>query len=375
MLMTSNSNPSLETSNVKRQTSNSQPIRVVITGGAGFIGSHIADECVKRGWQVTILDDLSSGSLANIQHLLTASDVSRLTSHVQRQTSNLKPDTSNVTNQTSNSPVPETSNVERQTEIDFVRGSITNLELLQNLFRGVDYVFHQAAIASVPQSIWEPVKSHEVNLTGTLNVLIAAKDQMVKKVVFASSSAVYGDTPEEYKKEDQMPQPQSPYAVTKLAGEHYCQVFSHIYKLPTTCLRYFNVYGPRQSALSDYAAVIPKFIDRINHNKTPIIYGDGLQTRDFVAVQDVAKANLLAAETDATGAYNIGSGEITSLNQLAELLSLLMGRTDLRAVYEKERQGDIKHSLADISQARNIGYAPYYQLADGLRQLLGIKLI
>jgi UDP-glucose 4-epimerase len=342
--MTSNSNPSLETSNVKRQTSNSQPIRVVITGGAGFIGSHIADECVKRGWQVTILDDLSSGSLANIQHLIQE---------------------------------PRTKKQETKTDnpISFVKGSITDLSLLKNTFSGADYVFHQAAIASVPKSIWEPVKSHEVNLTGTLNVLIAAKDQMVKKVVFASSSAVYGDTPEEYKKEDQMPQPQSPYAVTKLAGEHYCQVFSHIYKLPTTCLRYFNVYGPRQSALSDYAAVIPKFIDRINHNKTPIIYGDGLQTRDFVAVQDVAKANLLAAETDATGAYNIGSGEITSLNQLAELLSLLMGRTDLRAVYEKERQGDIKHSLADISQARNIGYAPYYQLADGLRQLLGIKLI
>jgi UDP-glucose 4-epimerase len=357
--------------------------KVLITGGAGFIGSHIADECVKRGWQVTILDNLSSGRMENIQHLIqepiTKKQDTNNNQKTKYETPNVSrpasPGTSNVTHQTSNSPVPETSNVERQTEIDFVQGSITNLELLQNLFRGVDYVFHQAAIASVPQSIWEPVKSHEVNLTGTLNVLIAAKDQMVKKVVFASSSAVYGDTPEEYKKEDQMPQPQSPYAVTKLAGEHYCQVFSHIYKLPTTCLRYFNVYGPRQSALSDYAAVIPKFIDRINHNKTPIIYGDGLQTRDFVAVQDVAKANLLAAETDATGAYNIGSGEITSLNQLAELLSLLMGRTDLRAVYEKERQGDIKHSLADISQARSIGYAPYYELAEGLRQLLGIKLI
>lgn len=322
----------------------SQLIKVIITGGAGFIGSYIADECFNRGWQVTILDNLATGRIENIQHLL-----------------NLSPDTYKLKQSNSDSPV------------SFVLGSITDLPFLQNLFKGVNFVFHQAAIASVADSIDDPLIAHEVNVTGSLNVLLAARDNHVKKVICASSSAIYGNEPSLPKKEDMAPDPQSPYAVTKLAMEYYCDVFNSVYHLPTVCLRYFNVYGPRQNPSSEYAAVIPKFIQRIKHNQSPVIYGDGCQTRDFVAVQDVAKANILAAESNAMGPYNIGSGEKTSLNELVATLILLTGRTDLKAVYDDPRLGDITHSLADISKAKSMGYTPYYTLTDGLRQVMGIK--
>jgi len=372
---------------LKLETGNSK--KVVITGGAGFIGSHIAEECVSRGWQVTILDDLSSGSLKNIQHLLG-------TQNSKLGTGNSSRPSCPTQGESLRNPSPETSNVELQTEIDFVQGSITNLELLQNLFHGAHYVFHQAAIPSVPRSIDNPLASHEANVNGTLNVLIAARDNQVKKLVFASSSAIYGDTPTLPKHEDMPPNPQSPYAAYKLAAETYCVVFNKVYGLPTACLRYFNVYGPRQNPDSQYAAVIPKFIRSIMEGQSPIIFGDGEQSRDFTFVKDVVSANILAAESAATGVFNIGRGERTTLNQLARMILKLMiepgnpklktenssstpsfrpeesvaRREDLarnlKLVYQKDRAGDVKHSLADITKARTFGYNPQYTIEKGI---------
>jgi UDP-glucose 4-epimerase len=308
-------------------------MEAVITGGAGFIGSHIAEALIQRGYRVSVIDDLSSGSLENIRE------------HIQSK------------------------------QLDFLGGSITDLPLLKQSFAGADYVFHQAAIPSVPRSIENPLPTHEVNTTGTLNVLIAARDARVKKVVYASSSSVYGDTPTLPKHEDMPPSPQSPYAVSKLAAEYYCRVFGSVYNLPTACLRYFNVYGPRQSATSEYSAVIPKFIDRIKAGKPPVIFGDGEQTRDFTFVGDVARANIMAAESAATGIFNIGSGTCINLSQLARLLLVLMQRPDLQPLHEKERSGDIRHSLADITRCRSFGYTPSYSLEGGLKQTLASRKI
>ena len=301
--------------------------RTVVTGGAGFIGSHLAEELASRGYYVVILDDLSTGRTENIEVLLQNKDV------------------------------------------QFVQGSITNLPLLHKLFQGVESVFHQAAIPSVPRSIENPLLSHEVNVTGTLNVLLAARDNHIKKVIYASSSSVYGDTPTLPKREDMPPNPQSPYAVTKLAGEYYCRVFQEVYGLPTVCLRYFNVYGPRQDPNSQYAAVIPRFINRVSQGEPPVIYGDGEQTRDFTFVRDAVEANILAAESEATGVFNIGKGEKISINQLAELIISLAG-SNLKPVHSEPRPGDIRHSLADISKAKAFGYTPRDDLEQGLRKLL-----
>jgi UDP-glucose 4-epimerase len=302
--------------------------KAVVTGGAGFIGSHIAEALLERGYCVTVIDDLSSGKLQNIDAFMSSNN------------------------------------------LEFIQGSITETDLLRQTFAGARFVFHQAAVPSVPRSIEHPLRTHEVNVTGTLNVLLAARDAGVKKVVYASSSSVYGDTPTLPKREDMPPAPQSPYAVSKLAAEYYCRVFDYVYHLPTACLRYFNVYGPRQSADSQYAAVIPKFIERIEQGLPPVIFGDGEQTRDFTFVKDVALANIMSAESAATGIFNIGSGSCVSLNELARLLLDLMHRLDLRPVYEKDRPGDVKHSLADISRAGTFGYAPSCSLEAGLRQIL-----
>jgi UDP-glucose 4-epimerase len=304
---------------------------VVITGGAGFIGSYLAEELLKRRCKVIILDDLSTGKLENIRHLI---------------------DTKGSRN-----------------SAEFIRGSITDFALVKNVFRGIDYVFHQAAIPSVLRSIEHPRATHEANITGTLNVLLAAKDNGVKKVIYASSCAVYGDTPTLPVREDMFPNPQSPYAVTKLAGEYYCQVFHQVYGLPTVCLRYFNVYGPRQDPSSQYAAVIPLFIRKVLDDRPPVIFGDGRQTRDFAFVKDVAEANILAAESDAAGVYNIGKGERVSINRLARLVIKLVGN-GVEPVHEESRPGDIKHSLADISKARQFGYNPKYNLEEGLRETI-----
>jgi len=302
--------------------------RIVVTGGAGFIGSHLAEELARRGYHVIILDDLSTGKMENIETLL-----------------------------------------EKET-VEFIRGSITDLPLLRKLFQNVDSVFHHAAFPSVPRSIENPLASHEINATGTLNVLLAAKDNGVRKVIYASSSSVYGDTPTLPKTEDMTPNPQSPYAVTKLAGEFYCRIFQEVYGLPTVCLRYFNVYGPRQDPHSQYAAVIPRFIKMASEKSPLIIFGDGEQTRDFTFVEDVVEANLLAAESNVAGTFNIGRGESITINQLARLTIKLM-RNNIEPSHTEPRAGDIKHSLADISRAKAFGYNPKHSFEEGLKETIG----
>jgi len=301
--------------------------KVVVTGGAGFIGSHLVEVLAGRGYRVIILDDLSTGKVENIQALLS------------------------------------------KEAVEFIKGSITDLPLLRELFRGVDLVFHQAALPSVPRSIENPQASHEVNVSGTLNVLLAARENSVNKVIYASSSSVYGDMPTLPKREDMVPHPLSPYAVTKLAGEYYCQVFHQVYGLPSVCLRYFNVYGPRQDPNSQYAAVIPSFIKRTLGGNPPIIFGDGEQTRDFTFVKDVVEASILAAEGEACGLFNIARGEGITINELARRVISIVGR-NMEPVHQQPRPGDIRHSLADISRARAFGYEPRYSLDKGLRETI-----
>jgi UDP-glucose 4-epimerase len=300
--------------------------KVVVTGGAGFIGSNIADE-LSADNQVTIVDDLSSGRMQNIEHLLKLPNAS------------------------------------------FVRGSITDLVLLQKAFAGADYIFHLAALPSVPLSIDDPIRSNEVNILGTLNVLVAARDCHVKKVVFASSCAVYGDTPTLPARENLPLAPLSPYAVTKAAGEQYCGVFRHVYGLPTVCLRYFNVYGPRQDPNSEYAAAVPRFITAALSGRQLTIFGDGQQTRDFVFVKDVVSANICAAQADTSGVFNIGSGRQTSVMELANLILKLAGRQG-EPVFRPPKPGEIKHSYSDISKSGELGYSPKHNLEEGIRKTM-----
>ncbi len=304
--------------------------KVVITGGAGFIGSHLADEVSEQGYHVIIIDDLSSGKMENITTLLKNSDAR------------------------------------------FIQGSVTDLPLMQDVCKGVTYVYHLAAIASPPKSVDNPMANHEVNLTGTLNVLLAARDNNVKKVVYASSAAVYGNTRILPTGEDTPTMPRSPYAVAKLAGEYYCQVFTEAYGPPTVCLRYFNIYGPRQDPASEYAAVIPAFIRMASRGEPLTIDGDGEQTRDFVFVKDVVRANILAVESEANGIFNIGSGEGITINQLADTITKLT-RSDVKPVYRDPRQGDIIHSLADITRAIALGYRPVYNLEAGIKETILIN--
>jgi UDP-glucose 4-epimerase len=302
--------------------------KVVVTGGAGFIGSNLTDKLIDRGYKVTIIDNLSTGKLSNLDSAIAGG------------------------------------------KAEFVRGSITDLALLRKTFSGADYVFHQAALPSVPRSIKDPKTSHNINITGTLNVLIAARDRAVKKVVYASSSSVYGDTPTLPKVEDMSPNPLSPYAVTKLTGEYYCSVFNNVYDLKTVCLRYFNVYGPRQDPNSPYAAVIPLFLNSILAGESPVIFGDGEQTRDFTFVGDVADANILAAESDATGIFNLGNSQRITINELVNRIIDFVGNKSVKPDYRETRPGDIVHSLADISKARAFGYNPKYNMENGLKETL-----
>ncbi|MHC1566277.1 MAG: SDR family oxidoreductase [Candidatus Syntropharchaeia archaeon] len=298
-------------------------MKVVITGGCGFIGSNLAHELMNEN-EVIVIDDLSTGRIENIANL--------------KNSENFK----------------------------FVRGSITDLNLLKQVFKDVDYVFHQAAIPSVQRSVENPIATNEANINGTLNVLLAARDSGVKKVIYASSSSVYGDTPILPKREDMKPNPKSPYAVSKLVGEYYCKVFSEVYGLKTVCLRYFNVYGPKQDPYSEYAAVIPRFITRALNDQPPVIFGDGNQTRDFTFVKDVVKANILAMEKNVEGVFNIACGNRISIKELANKILEIMG-LKLSPVCDKPRPGDIRHSLADISLARErLGYVPEYDLEKGL---------
>ncbi|MBN2075136.1 MAG: SDR family oxidoreductase [Dehalococcoidales bacterium] len=301
--------------------------KAVVTGGAGFIGSHLTEELVRRDYSVTVIDNLTSGKISNIEPLLSSN------------------------------------------KVNFIQENITNLSSLNKLFSDADYVFHLAALGSVPQSVEKPAIYHETNVTGIFNVLLAARDNKVKKVVYTSSSAVYGDDPELPKREDMLPSTISPYAVTKLAGEYYCQAFHKAYGLPTICLRFFNVFGPRQDPNSQYAAVIPKFIQNIREGNPPIIYGDGEQTRDFTYVSDVVQAMLLVAENDVTGIYNISRGETITINNLANSIIGILN-SDIRPEYREPRPGDIVHSYADITKAKSIGFSPRYTLEEGLSKMI-----
>jgi UDP-glucose 4-epimerase len=301
-------------------------MKYLVTGGAGFIGSHIVETLVMQNHDVVILDNLFSGTIANIKPFLEEKNVA------------------------------------------FVQGSVTDLSLLRQTTEGIDGIFHEAGIASVQESIRNPEKTHEVNATGTLNVLVAARDSGVKKVVCASSASVYGDNPVLPKREDMIPEPLSPYAVAKLTGEYYASVFSHLYGIKMVSLRYFNVFGPRQDPNSEYSGVISKFIARVKQNQPIIIFGDGTQTRDFVFVSDVVSANLLAMKSKAQGTFNVGCGGQTSLNELADAVKSIIG-TDVPVRYEPSREGDIMHSWADISKAREIlGYSPVFSIKDGLKR-------
>jgi len=296
--------------------------KFVITGGAGFIGSNLAEALANEN-EVVVIDDLSTGMVENLAGL----------------------------------------------EVQLLKGSITDPGFLKDAFEGADCIFHQAGIASVKKSIEDPVRTDEVGIEGTLKVLIAAKDAGVRRVILASSAAVYGSSPELPKKEDMMPEPKSPYAVTKLAGEHYARVFRELYGLETVALRYFNVFGPKQDPSSEYSGVISRFIFSLLQGEQPIIYGDGQQTRDFVYVADVVKANILASRCSLPGVLNIARGKSISLNTLAATIGKVL-QMEVRPRYEAPRAGDIRHSLADIGRARSIGYAPDYSIEDGLRETI-----
>lgn len=299
----------------------------LVTGGAGFIGSHIVAALLQRGDQVRVLDNFSTGSRAN------------LAGH---------PD------------------------IDLIVGDIRDTEAVGRAVKGMDYIIHQAALVSVTQSMAEPLTTHHINVDGTLNILTAALAHNVKRVVMASSCAVYGDNDDLPLRETSLPKPMSPYAASKLIGEVYCQMFSRAYGLSTVCLRYFNVYGPRQDPDGEYAAVIPKFAQRMKNNQAPIIYGEGTQTRDFVHVGDIVRANLRSCECDAAigQIFNVASGSRTSLLNLIDAMNNLLG-TDIKGEHAPARDGDIKHSLGDATLiATALGFKPDISLVDGLRTIV-----
>lgn len=305
--------------------------KYLITGGAGFIGSHIAATLLKQGESVRVLDNLSTGRQVNVDAF---------------------------------KGLPGT--------VEIVHGDLRDREAMDEAARGIEVVFHQGAIASVPRSIADPVESLECNVNGTQNVLIAARDNGVRRVVFASSSAVYGDTPELPKKEDMPTSPMSPYAVHKLTGELLCSVFTRVYGLETVALRYFNVFGPRQDPASEYAAVIPRFLTMLLEKKRPVIFGDGEQTRDFIYIDNVVQANLLAATVPAAvgQAINVGSGERISLNKVLHIAGELLN-LPVDPEYREARVGDVRDSVADISKARQLlGYAPQVSLKEGLARIL-----
>ena len=300
--------------------------KYLITGGAGFIGSHLADALADKN-EVIILDTCAAGT-ENIRHLL-------------------------------NHP-----------QVTVIQGSITDLDLLCDICDGVDGIYHQAAIASVPRSIEDPASCNEVNSTGTLHVLIAARDSGVRRVVAASSSAVYGNDPTMPKQEGMIPQPLSPYAVAKLTGEYYGSVFHENYGLESVFLRYFNVFGPRQDPVSDYAAVIPRFVSAMLTGQKPVIFGDGGQTRDFISVHDVVRANIMAMEGTKTGVYNVSGEREVSINELFRIIADSIGFIG-EPVYLPARSGDVYRSVADGTRIRDaFGFESNVSLEDGLREVV-----
>ncbi|MGC6444465.1 MAG: SDR family oxidoreductase [Rubripirellula sp.] len=299
----------------------------MVTGGAGFIGSHLTHALLQAGAKVRVLDNLSTGFEANLESFDSAG-------------------------------------------VEFIRGDASDRETVKRSMEGVDYVFHQAAMASVPRSIREPALCHAWCATSTVELLHAASEAGVKRLVLASTSAAYGDSPFVSKRESDAVAPLSPYAAAKLAAEAYCRAFVTSFSMEAVILRYFNVFGPRQDPQSEYSAVIPRFVSMILSGKQPIIYGDGEQSRDFVFVGDVARANLLAATTPdvSGGTFNIGRGERTSLLELLTKLSDILGK-QIDPIHEPARVGDIRDSLADINQARSaLGFEPQVSIYDGLAQ-------
>jgi len=304
--------------------------KVLVAGGAGFIGSNLVDKLLQEGVEVTVLDNLYTGSLENIAH------------HKQNR------------------------------NFHFVRGDVRNPDAVKSIVKDMDAVFNEAAVVSVPRSMENPLLANEVNVTGTLNLLTACLHSGVKRFVQASSASIYGNTAALPLREELPPKPISPYAVSELAAESYVKVFSTVYGLPTVCLRYFNVYGPRQT-YSPYSGVITIFINRLQRNQPPIILGNGKQTRDFVYVEDVIKANMLALiRKRAVGeVFNIATGIATTINQMVTILQESMGKMNLRPIYKEPRSGDIRHSCASIEKARKIlGYKPQFSLEKGLTKLV-----
>ena len=285
----------------------------LITGGAGFIGSNIVEELLRRGEKVRVLDNFSTGKRENLNKF--------------SENSNLK----------------------------IIEGDLRNLHNVRDAVKGVEFVLHQAALPSVPRSVKEPITTNEVNINGTLNVLEAAKEFGVKRVVYASSSSVYGNSEILPKVETMTVMPLSPYALTKYTSERYCQIYYQIYGLETVCLRYFNVFGPRQDPTSQYSAVIPRFIKLMNEGKRPVIFGDGTQSRDFTYISNNVEANLLAcfAPDIAGEVFNIACGERYTLLDLVAAINQLLG-TKINPIFENERQGDVKHSLANIEKIKNL---------------------
>jgi UDP-glucose 4-epimerase len=303
--------------------------RVLVTGAAGFIGSHLAEALVARGDQVRALDDFSTGFRHNLRGL--------------------------------------------STDIELVEGSLTDPGVVARAVADVDCIFHQAALASVPRSVERPLETNAACVTGTLTLLDQARRAGVRRVVYAASSSAYGDQPFASKREADLPAPLSPYAAAKLAGEHYCHAFFRTYGLETVCIRYFNVFGPRQDPDSPYSAVIPLFITRLLAGKPPIVYGDGKQTRDFTYVANVVHANLLAARAhNARGqTINVANGRSTSLLELLAVLNRLLA-TNVQPIFKDPRPGDVRESLADITLARQLlGYEPQVDLEMGLERSIG----
>jgi nucleoside-diphosphate-sugar epimerase len=301
----------------------------LVTGGAGFIGSHIAAALLDDGLRVRVIDDFSTGSEENLDEL--------------------------------------------GGDIDFIKGSITDAAVLDRAVSEAEIIFHEAAIPSVPRSVLQPAETHEVSVNGTFSLLLAAKEKGVRRFVYAASSSAYGDQEESPKHEEMRPDPLSPYGVAKLVGEYYCQAFTRSYGLETVCLRYFNVFGPRQDPTSQYSGVISRFIRALETGEVPVIYGDGEQSRDFTYITNVVDANLRAATSVAAvgKVINIGNGVSVTINQLLEALKDLTGRHEVNAEHAPARIGDVRHSQADLTLARTaLGYEPKVGLEEGLQRTL-----
>ena len=300
----------------------------LVTGGCGFVGSHLVEALVQKGERVRVFDNCSTGKAKNIAHV--------------------------------------------KDQIEFVDGDLRELDAVHQAVAGVDYVFHQGARPSVARSVADPILSNNVNINGTLNLLVASRDAGVKRVVYAASSSAYGNIPTLPRSETLSPEPASPYAITKYVGECYCRVFTQVFGLETVALRYFNIFGPRQDPTSQYSAVIPKFIHAYLQGSSPAIEGDGEQSRDFTYIANAVHANLLAchAEGIAGEVFNIGCGQQTSINRLASLIGEMM-ETEAEPIYTSSRPGDVRHSRADIRKAQQLlGYEPEVELKVGLRQTI-----